>query len=121
VVDMNLSKKWVDCLRTDGHDAVHWSDVGDPAAGDGDIMNWAAANDHAVLTADLDFGTLLAATNSPWPSVVQLRIRDTLAWTAGGRVCEAIRDCAFDLDAGALVTIDADRYRSRPLPLRPSA
>ncbi len=43
---------------------VHWSSVGDPAGDDGEIMLWAAGNDHVVLTADLDFGTLLAASNA---------------------------------------------------------
>ncbi len=120
VVDMNLAKDWVDCLRLDGHDAVHWSSLGRADADDADIMEWAAANDHVVLTADLDFGSMLAATNSAWPSVVQIRIPKTLSAAAGSRVREAIRACAISLESGALVTIDADRFRSRPPPLRPT-
>lgn len=30
LIDMNLSPDWVDALRSNGFDCVHWSRVGDP-------------------------------------------------------------------------------------------
>lgn len=60
---MNLSPKWVAALQNAGWQAVHWSTVGNPRATDNEIMNWAASNEFIVLTHDLDFGSLLAATN----------------------------------------------------------
>jgi predicted nuclease of predicted toxin-antitoxin system len=48
LVDMNLSTEWVPLLCAAGHDAVHWSDVG-----------------------DLDFGTMLALSGDDGPSVVR--------------------------------------------------
>ena len=54
-------------------EAVHWSQVGDPCAADVQIMQWAAREGFVVLTHDLDFGAMLAATQGRKPSVVQLR------------------------------------------------
>lgn len=117
VIDMNLGPDWVDCLTAAGHDVVHWSSVGRPDDDDADIMSWAVDNSRVVLTADLDFGTLLAASKAPLPSVVQLRAPNTPAAASGPKVIEALRQSAIDLDNGALVTIHADRFRIRPLPI----
>jgi predicted nuclease of predicted toxin-antitoxin system len=117
VIDMNLGKDWVACLKAGGYEAVHWSSVGSPSDADGAIMDWASANDHVVLTADLDFGTLLAASKAEWPSVVQLRAPNTPPQFAGPLVIAAIADAAFEIEMGALVTIHSDRFRVRPLPI----
>ena len=55
LVDMNLSTEWIPLLKAAGHDAVHWSDVGDPRAHDNELMVWAQARGYAVFTHDLDF------------------------------------------------------------------
>jgi hypothetical protein len=47
-------------LRAAGHEAVHWSEVGNPRAPDTVLMQWAIANGYTVFTHDLDFGTMLA-------------------------------------------------------------
>src|SRR5262249_6771498 len=47
--------------------------VGLPDASDAELMQWAATNGYIVLTADLDFGAILAATRDARPSVVQIR------------------------------------------------
>jgi hypothetical protein len=62
LVDMNLSPSWVSFLADAGFAAVHWSKVGRGDAPDIEVMQWAAEHDHVVLTADLDFGAILAAT-----------------------------------------------------------
>ncbi len=61
LVDMNLSPRWVDFLRAAGHEATHWSEIGDARATDAHIMAVAADQRAIVLTNDLDFGTILAA------------------------------------------------------------
>jgi len=71
LVDMNLSPDWAGFLAEAGFEAVHWSKVGSKSATE--LMKWAAENDHIVLTADLDFGAILAATHGIKPSVVQMR------------------------------------------------
>jgi len=76
LVDMNLSPRWVDRLNGLGLQAAHWSAVGRINAPDPEIMAYAAANDYVVLTHDLDFSAILAATHSEKPSVVQIRAED---------------------------------------------
>jgi predicted nuclease of predicted toxin-antitoxin system len=63
LIDMNLSPLWVDFLTSAGIDTAHWASVGERDALDTEIMAYAAAEDYVVLTHDLDFGAILAATN----------------------------------------------------------
>jgi predicted nuclease of predicted toxin-antitoxin system len=76
VVDMNLSPDWIPVLAAEGHTAVHWSTVGDPRALDPELMDWALANGHIILTHDLDFGELLAQSSATGPRVVIVRAAD---------------------------------------------
>ncbi len=117
LIDMNLSPLWVEALRQGGHDAVHWSQVGDPREQDRVLMAWAIAHDHLVFTNDLDFGALLAATGRNSPSVLQVRTSDLLPATIAPMVLAAIAQFSDVLAAGALVTIDRNRSRVRVLPL----
>jgi predicted nuclease of predicted toxin-antitoxin system len=117
VIDMNLGKDWIQCLVGGGHKAIHWSSVGEASASDSEIMAWAGENAHSVLTADLDFGTLLAESNAASPSVIQLRTSNTLADYAGPKVLFALQKAQLEITDGALVTVDHDRYRVRPLPI----
>lgn len=81
-------------------------------------MRWAAARDYILVTADLDFGAILAATKASGPSVLQVR-SDSLATRVIGRaVLAALNQAGQELRAGALVSVDAARARLRILPLR---
>jgi predicted nuclease of predicted toxin-antitoxin system len=117
LVDMNLSPRWIDLLRKAGFEAVHWSTVGRVNARDTEIMAWAAANDHVVLTQDMDFSAILAATQGINPSVVQIRAEDVSPDRIGARVTMALHQMKSELKAGALLSIDTERMRLRLLPL----
>ncbi len=108
---MYLSNNW---------HAVHWSDIGDIRASDAEIMAWAMAHGYVVFTHDLDFGTILATTRAAGPSVIQLRVQDTLPEQMGEVVLNALRQFEDALHVGALVTVDVARYRARVLPLSPN-
>jgi len=118
LVDMNLSPAWVSFLAAKGFEAIHWSEVGPGGAPDSVLMEWAAAHDHIVLTADLDFGSILAATQSKRPSVVQVRSDILAPRFIGAAVVAAIRQAEQELLVGALVSVDAARARLRVLPLK---
>ena len=118
LVDMNLSPDWVEALSKEGFEAIHWSSVGKPSAPDREIMAWAAAHGFVLLTHDLDFAALLAATSATGPSVVQLRGNDTLPDVALRRVVTAIRQSGGELAAGAVASVDLERARVRTLPLK---
>ena len=117
LVDMNLSPRWISTLVASGIEAVHWSTLGARNAPDTEIMAFAAANDYVVLTHDLDFGAILAATQGEKPSVVQIRAEDVSPDVIGAPVVSALRQMADELEAGALVTVDPNRTRLRVLPL----
>jgi predicted nuclease of predicted toxin-antitoxin system len=117
LVDMNLSPRWVHLLQGNGFEAYHWSKKGSPSATDAEIMAFAAAEDFVVLTHDLDFGAILAVTHGSKPSVVQIRSENLDPESIGRNIVLALRQMQTDLEAGALMTIDAKRVRLRVLPL----
>jgi predicted nuclease of predicted toxin-antitoxin system len=117
LLDMNLSPLWVSFLAKHGIESVHWSTVGQPAAPDSEILDFAAENHWIVFTHDLDFGMLLAAMRVNSPSVIQIRSQDVLPSAIGDIVLRAIRAATPYLEAGALVTIDSFRHRIRLLPI----
>jgi predicted nuclease of predicted toxin-antitoxin system len=118
LIDMNLSPDWVRALEQAEFEAVHWSKLGDVKASDQQIMAFAKSNDYVVVTHDLDFSSILAATGGEKPSVVQIRADDTSPASIGKVVVTALRQMASELDAGALLTIDPKRARLRLLPLQ---
>ncbi len=117
LVDMNLSPKWVALFLDSGWEAVHWSAVGQATALDSQIM-YAAANKYVVVTHDLDFSAILAVTHGKKPSVVLIRCEDLSADVIGRQTVAALRHVETELEAGALLTIEADRTRLRLLPIQ---
>jgi predicted nuclease of predicted toxin-antitoxin system len=117
LIDMNLTPDWVPYLSSHGIDAIHWDTVGRRDAPDAELMTWAVQSGRVVFTHDLDFGTALALTHATGPSVLQLRGREVFPDQVGAAVVAAVRQHQDDLNAGALVVIDAKRCRVRVLPL----
>jgi predicted nuclease of predicted toxin-antitoxin system len=117
IVDMNLSPEWVNALTDGGHEAVHWSKVGAADADDSNIMAWSRQNQSIVLTTDLDFGAILAASGAGGPSVIQLRPGRHAPVTLKSFLLKAIAASQGALENGALLTIDPQRLRLRILPL----
>lgn len=79
-------------------------------------MRFAAAHGYILMTHDLDFGAMIAASGLSGPSVLQIHIQDVLPDSAGLLVLNAITAFAKELDRGALVTVTKDRGRVRLLP-----
>jgi len=121
LVDMNLSPRWVEVLVGGGFEAAHWSALGDARAPDIEIMAYARAQDYVVLTHDLDFGGILAATGGEKPSVVQVRAEKLDPDALGPVVIDALKQMEEELQRGALLTVDTDRLRLRILPLQPNS
>jgi predicted nuclease of predicted toxin-antitoxin system len=117
IVDMNLSPAWATSLTNAGWEAKHWSEIGRADASDQEILEYALTNEFVVLTHDLDFGTILARTQGNKPSVVQIRAMDISPEAISKRTLAALRHVQSELEAGALLTIEADRSRVRSLPL----
>ena len=118
LIDMNLSPDWVKVFEKYNIEAVHWSNIGDPRAGDTVIMEWARTNEYIVFTHDLDFGSMLAVTGAETPSVIQVRTQDVLPASIETLIISALRQFESELEQGALVTVDQAQFRVRILPIR---
>ena len=120
LVDMNLSPGWVERLARHGFEAVHWSTIGAATAPDVEIISWANEHDFVLITNDLDFSAILAASAGASPSVVQLRTQDLLSDEAVSTVVKALEAHREDIEGGALLSIDEGGTRVRMLPLKGS-
>jgi len=118
---MNLTPEWIPFLTEEGIEAVHWIALGHPRTPDPEIMAFAREHKYVVLTHDLDFGNILAATNARGPSVVQVRTQNPTPQFVGDAVIAALNELRAQLERGALVTIEPTKRRSRILPLFPTA
>ena len=119
LVDMNLSPDWVPLLQSRGWEASHWSTIGRGNEPDPDLLAWARANSHIVLTQDLDFSQILFATRESGPSVVLLRMDNEFDTAAREFVCAALHEAEPALTTGALLTVSPKRARLRRLPIVP--
>jgi|SRR5215213_11492839 len=117
LIDMNLSPEWVAVFTDHAIEAVHWSTIGDPRAPDLSLMSWARENGYIVFTHDLDFGALLALTQTESPSVIQVRTQDVTPAHLERTVISSLRKHQSLLETGALIVLDENRARVRILPL----
>jgi predicted nuclease of predicted toxin-antitoxin system len=104
-------------LKRLGHDAVHVRDWKLAAADDEDILQKAIETDRIILSADTDFGFILAKRQACKPSFLLFRgnvTRDPMKQVELLRM--NLPQCETDLQDGAVVVIDGARVRVRRLP-----
>jgi predicted nuclease of predicted toxin-antitoxin system len=118
LIDMNLSPEWVGVLEAAGWQAMHWSSIGKASAPDEEIFEHAKKYEFVIFTHDLDFGSILTATNASYPSVIQVRVQDVTPQYLSSLVISALNQFKDQLYAGALITIDEKKSRARILPLQ---
>jgi predicted nuclease of predicted toxin-antitoxin system len=70
-------------------------------------MAYARHNDYVVLTNDLDFGAILAASRHSKPSVVRVTAEDVSPEVVGIQVISAVRQVAIELEQAALLNVDS--------------
>ena len=119
LVDESLQRHVADLLVDNGHDAVHVSDVGLRGAPDETVLAAADADSRVLITADTDFGTLLALSGAAQPSVILLR-RAGRRSTERAQIVLTVLDLVSEaLHRGVVITVETTRIRVRELPIEP--
>jgi predicted nuclease of predicted toxin-antitoxin system len=87
---------------------------------DEQIMAVADRENRILVSADTDFGELLANAPILAPSVILLRRTDKQARPLAAVILANLEQVTDDLAAGALIVISDTRIRARRLPMKPS-
>jgi predicted nuclease of predicted toxin-antitoxin system len=118
LIDNALSPLVAEGLRQAGHEASHVRDYGMAAAEDEAIFALAMREKRIVVSADTDFGTLLALRQETEPSVILLRRlaqRDPTHQIS--LLLANLPNLTEALEKGSIVVFMEDRIRIRALPI----
>jgi predicted nuclease of predicted toxin-antitoxin system len=118
LIDNALPPRLADLLRAAGYDAVHVRTYGIQDASDEEILARAAEERQAVVSADSDFGTLLASREAERPSFILFREADLITAEDYAEVLlPALPLLESDLESGCVAVFRRGRLRVRRLPL----
>jgi predicted nuclease of predicted toxin-antitoxin system len=119
LADMGISPATVDFLCDLGYDAVHLHAQNLDRLSDAMILEKAQLENRIILTHDLDFGELAAASGTSLPSVIVFRLRSMRPEHVNGYLHSVILQYANALKDGAIISVTEGLVRVRSLPIRP--
>lgn len=117
LLNMNVPRTLGQLLQARGHVCRHVADIGMGRASDAAIVEEARRSDEVILTHDLDYGHLLAVSGEARPSVIIFRMGNVRTERLSQRIAEVEALIAAPLSQGAIVVIQDEGVRIRPLPL----
>ena len=119
LLDENLSPRLAARLRDAGHDVAHVHDVGLTGAHDAIVIGAARTGTRILISADTDFGAILARTGATAPSVMLLRrAANRRVEQQAALILDNLAAATADLQAGAIVVLGETTLRIRRLPIR---
>jgi predicted nuclease of predicted toxin-antitoxin system len=118
LLDNNLSPRLVPLLAATGWDAMHVGALGLAAADDATVLAAALDDQRVLVSADTDFGHLLARTHAAGPSVVLVRrVVGRRADALAALLVANLNPLVDDLAAGCILVLGDESVRVRRLPL----
>jgi len=117
LLDMPLSPKTVFFLRDLGYEAIRVNELGMAKSKDKEIIGYASEREMVILSADLDFGNILAYTQSNKPSVIIFRLLDPSPEHVNSLLSSNLPNIKDDLIIGSIVIIEDFKIRVRKLPI----
>jgi predicted nuclease of predicted toxin-antitoxin system len=117
LADMGISPHVVAWLRTNGHDAVHLHQLGLDRLTDKEVLQKALQEDRVLITHDLDFGELLAASGENLPSVIIFRLKDMRAANINRYLSSILSKHSRALEQGVVCSVTERKVRLRSLPI----
>ncbi len=118
LADMGISPHIVEELRQQSHDAIHLAEQKLNRMVDGDILRKARQENRILLTNDLDFGELLAASGGVLPSVIIFRLKDMRPKNVSRHLLPILNKQTDALNAGAIMSVTEQKVRIRLLPIK---
>jgi len=117
LADMGISPRVVSALREQGHDAVHLQEQGLARMPDSEILAKSHTEGRVLLTHDLDFGELLAASSGRLPSVIIFRLKDMRANNVNFHLFKILEKQSSALEKGVVCSVTEHKVRIRELPI----
>ena len=118
LLDNNLSPRLVALLAEASWDVTHVRSLGLRAAPDHIVLETALRDERVLISADTDFGALLASSHATGPSVVLVRrVIGRRVNDVAGILIANLPPIEDDLDRGSIVVIGDDSVRIRQLPI----
>lgn len=118
LADMGISPATVEALRAQGYQASHLHEQQLDRMSDSDMLDRARNEQAIILTHDLDFGQLMAASRASLPSVIIFRLPDMRPANVTRHLLALIAQYEAVLERGAIVSVGERRVRVRHLPIR---
>lgn len=117
LLDMGISPKMAAFLNELGHEATHLYHAGLNELPDSDILDKARQEQCILLTHDLDFGELVAASGARLPSVLIFRLRNMHPERVNHYLRGIIVQHQEALAQGAVMSVTEGQVRVRLLPI----
>ena len=118
LLDMGRARSTAVFLRSQGYEATHLREEGLQRLDDPQIINKARSEGRIIITHDLDFGRLVALSQSQLPSVITLRLDNMQPAQVNHYLTEVLTHFTESLAQGALVSVNERAIRVRLLPVK---